>query len=155
HTFIVLSLSSSAAVTRRLLSGLKTRFDKAPVRPLRVRNSWPVWASHIFTVLSRDELARRFPSGLNATWVTLSVCALRERSSSPVCAPPTSPPPPPPLPGRFPSALNPPWCPSPPLKRRSTSPVCASHTFTSPKPSPVRRLPSGLKETMRVAPLRV
>ena len=38
--------------------------------PLRVRVSWPVAASHTFTVSSRLAEASRLPSGLNATLVT-------------------------------------------------------------------------------------
>ena len=44
------------------------------VCPLRVRVSWPVAASHTFTVSSALAEARRLPSGLNATHLT-SPCA--------------------------------------------------------------------------------
>ena len=40
------------------------------VCPLRVSTSWPVAASHTFTVLSSLPLTMRLPSGLNATLLT-------------------------------------------------------------------------------------
>ena len=51
-------------------SGLKATLLTASVCPLRVRTSWPVCASHTFTVLSSLPLTRRLPSGLKATLQT-------------------------------------------------------------------------------------
>ena len=67
-------------------SGLNATLVTAPVCPLRVRASWPVAASHTFTVPSSLAEARRLPSGLNATLMTAPVCPLRVRASWPVAA---------------------------------------------------------------------
>jgi hypothetical protein len=48
--------------------------------------SWPVAASHTFTVWSKLAEARRRPSGLKQTLVTPSVCPSRVRISGPVAA---------------------------------------------------------------------
>ena len=68
----------------RLPSGLNATLLTQPVCPLRVRISWPVAASHTFTVLSQLPVAMRLPSGLNATLLTRPVCPLRVRISWPV-----------------------------------------------------------------------
>src|SRR5207253_1292979 len=73
-------------LARRLPSGLKATLVTALVWPLRVRASWPVAASHTFTVWSHEPLARRLPSGLKATLVTALVWPLRVRTSWPVAA---------------------------------------------------------------------
>ena len=61
---------SPTAVAMRLPSGLNATLTTAAVCPLRVRISWPVSASHTFTVLSRLPVTMRLPSGLNATLST-------------------------------------------------------------------------------------
>src|SRR5262249_3226783 len=109
-----------------------------PLCPSQDRSSFPLWASHTFTVLSLEPLPRRFQSGLKATLASLPkspllTCPLRARSSCPVCASHTftvwSAEP---LARRLPSGLKAKLvtalvC---PLKERSSWPVCASHTFT-------------------------
>jgi hypothetical protein len=70
-------LTSAAGATlcgwlERLPSGLKAAPRTAPVCPLTVRSSRPVSASHTFTVWSCEALARRLPSGLEATLRTPS-----------------------------------------------------------------------------------
>jgi hypothetical protein len=57
-----------------LPSGLNATLFTQSVCPLRERASWPVAASHTFTVLSQLPLTMRLPSGLNATLVTPAVC---------------------------------------------------------------------------------
>src|SRR5262245_61955615 len=59
--------------------------DRTPTEwPLRTAFSCQVTTSHSLMVLSRLPEARRFPSGLNATEVTASVCPLNECLSRPV-----------------------------------------------------------------------
>ena len=65
----------------RLPSGLNATLVTVSVCPLRERISWPLSASHTFTVLSWLPLTMRLPSGLNATLMTAPVCPLRVRIS--------------------------------------------------------------------------
>ena len=60
--------------------GAERHAHDPPVCPLRVSVSWPVAASHTFTVRSPLAEASRLPSGLNATLMT-PVCPLRVRVS--------------------------------------------------------------------------
>ena len=46
----------------------------SPVCPLRVRVCWAVAVSHSLTVPSKLAEAIRWPSGLNATLLTVPVC---------------------------------------------------------------------------------
>ena len=119
-------------------SGLNATLVTPPVCPLRVRVSWPVAASHTFTVLSPLAEASRWPSGLNATLLTSSVCPLRVRVSWPVAASHTFT-----VPSRLaearrlPSGLNATLvtCSVCPLRVRVSWPVAASHTFTVLSPA--------------------
>src|SRR5438552_1166425 len=114
-------------------------------RPFPMRLPWLVgaeqWqcayllglASHTFTVLSALALARRLPSPLNATLLTMCVCPLSERISWPLAAshsftvPPAAA-----LARRLPSLLNATQvtvslC---PLREKTSWPIATSHTFT-------------------------
>ena len=55
-------------------SGLNATLVTALVCPLSVSISWPVAASHTFTVRSELAEASRLPSGLNATLRTPPLC---------------------------------------------------------------------------------
>ena len=142
----------------RLPSGLNATLVTMSVCPLRERTSWPVAASHTFTVLSSLPLTMRLPSALNATLVTLADVSLEARGPPGRCPRPT---PSPsvsqlPLTMRLPSALirhavdAVAVC---PLRVRTSWPVSASHTFTvlSRAPPLTMRLPSGLNATLRDA----
>ena len=121
--------------------------------PSSVSVSWPVAASHTFTVLSQLAEASRWPSGLNATLLTLLVCPLRVSISWPVAGVPhlhrlivtTG--------GGDPRAVGAErhardtdrW----PLSVSVSCPVAASHTFTvSSWLAEAIRLPSGLNTTL-------
>ena len=128
----------------RLPSGLKATgpipprteslSSTGPANPLKVRSSWPVCASHTFTVRSAAALTRRRPSGLNATLWTGPVCPVRVTGSRPVWMSHTftvrsaaA------LTRRRPSGLNAtlwtgPVC---PVRVKVSRPVWVSHTFTS------------------------
>src|SRR5205823_5838684 len=71
---------------RRLPSELKLRLliELTPP-PLKVRGFNLTCGSHTFSVRSEEALARRFPSGLNATLLTPSLWPLSVASSWPVC----------------------------------------------------------------------
>ena len=94
--------------------------------------SSPVAASHTFTVLSSLPEARRVPSWLNATAVTIKEWPLSVRTSSPVAVSHTFTALSPPAEARrVPSGLN--ATPNTPLNWRSVSatlPAAGTHTFT-------------------------
>src|SRR5262249_34856017 len=139
-------LSQNPALARRLPSGLKATLLTPP--PCLKVNSWPVWASHTFTVLSAEPLAKRLPSGLKATHQIASVCPLNENRSWPTWSSQSFSDFPATLAKPLPSGLK--ATPKPAsLRERSSRLVWASHTFTVLSAEALaRRLPSGLKTTV-------
>ena len=75
-----------AAAGDPLAVGLKATLVTQSVCPLSVSISWPLAASHTFTVLSALPLTIRLPSGLKATLITASVWPLSVSISWPLVA---------------------------------------------------------------------
>ena len=74
HRFVLRSLAI------RFPSGLKAMLMTLSACPFRVKVSWPVDASHTFTVPTHNPLAIRLPSGLKATLMTAMLCLSGSRS---------------------------------------------------------------------------
>ena len=82
----LLVIPGAAAVARRLPSGLKATLSTEPVCPLKVRSSWPVWASHTFTVSCHARRAGQAFAVRAEGHAVTATAPLRARSSWPVWA---------------------------------------------------------------------